>query len=131
MEVAGISTATTLALVVVSSAQLTSSAAGHASSSLCLEEDVVLQFDATHRLSELTASWGRLVAGTTFFGEQLQVRASSVPFCSMVFQLFCFSFSSFFFPFLWDKPFSRDDSSFFGSGETEKKLSFELSQLKA
>jgi hypothetical protein len=30
-----------------------------------------------------------------------------------------------------EKSFSRDHSSFFGSGETEKKLSFELSQLKA
>jgi hypothetical protein len=85
MEVAGISTAAALALVVVSSAQPTSSPAGHASSSLRLEEDVVLQFDATHRLSELTASWGRLAAGAASFGEQLQVRASFVSFCSMVF----------------------------------------------
>jgi hypothetical protein len=85
MEVAGISIAVTLALVVVSSAQLTSSATGHASSSLCLEEDVVLQFDATHRLSELTTSWGRLAAGAASFGEQLQVRASFALFCSMVF----------------------------------------------
>jgi hypothetical protein len=45
----------------------------------------VLQFDATHRLSELTASWGRLAAGVASFREQLQVRASSVSFCSMVF----------------------------------------------
>jgi hypothetical protein len=35
------------------------------------------------------------------------------------------------FLFLRDKSFSRDHSSFFGSGETEKKLSFELNQLKA
>jgi hypothetical protein len=59
MEVAGISTAVASALVVVSSAQPTSSATGHASSSLRLEEDVMLQFDATHRLSELTTSWGK------------------------------------------------------------------------
>jgi hypothetical protein len=59
------------ALVVVSLAQPTSFAAGHASSSLRLEEDVVLQFDTTHRLSELTASWGRLAAGVASFGEQL------------------------------------------------------------
>jgi hypothetical protein len=65
--------ASTSALVVVSSAQPTSSAAGHASSSLRLEEDVVLQFDATHRLSELTTSWGRLAASAASFGEQLQV----------------------------------------------------------
>jgi hypothetical protein len=42
MEVAEISTAAASALVVVSSAQLTSSAAGHASSNLRLEKDVVL-----------------------------------------------------------------------------------------
>jgi hypothetical protein len=42
MEVAEISTAAASALVVVSLAQPTSSATGHASSSLCLEEDVVL-----------------------------------------------------------------------------------------
>jgi hypothetical protein len=35
------------------------------------------------------------------------------------------------FLFLREQSFSRDHSSFFGSGETEKKLSFELSQLKA
>jgi hypothetical protein len=29
-----------------------------------------------------------------------------------------------------EKSFSRDHSSFFGSGETEKKLSFEVSSLK-
>jgi hypothetical protein len=46
---------------------------------------VVLQFDATHHLFELTASWGRLAAGVASFGEQLQVRASFVSFCSMVF----------------------------------------------
>jgi hypothetical protein len=85
MEVAGISTSAASALVVVSSAQLTFSTTGHASSSLCLEEDVVLQFDATHRLFELTVSWGRLAAGAAFFGEHLQVRASSALFCSMVF----------------------------------------------
>jgi hypothetical protein len=48
--------ASALALVVVSSAQPTSSAAGHASSGFHLEEDMVLQFYATHHLSELTTS---------------------------------------------------------------------------
>jgi hypothetical protein len=71
MEVAKVSTVVASALVVVSSAQLTSSPAGHASGSLRLEEDVVLQFDATHRLSELTMSWGRLATGAASFGEQL------------------------------------------------------------
>jgi hypothetical protein len=73
MEVAGISTAAASALVVVSSAQPTFSATGHASSGLRLEEDVMLQFDATHHLSELTASCRRLAAGVASFGEQLQV----------------------------------------------------------
>jgi uncharacterized phosphosugar-binding protein len=73
MEVARISTAAASALVVVFSAQPTSSATSRAFSGLRLEEDVVLQFDATHRLSELTASWGRLAAGAPSFGEQLQV----------------------------------------------------------
>jgi hypothetical protein len=50
--VARASTAVASALVVVSTAQPTSSSAGHASSSLRLEDDVVLQFDATHHLSE-------------------------------------------------------------------------------
>jgi hypothetical protein len=71
MEVAGISPAVASTLVVVSSAQPTSSTVGHASSSLRLEEDVVLQFDVTHRLSKLSASWGRLAAGAASIGEQL------------------------------------------------------------
>jgi hypothetical protein len=50
MEVARISTAVALALVVVSSAQPTSFTADRASSGLRLEEDVVLQFDATYCL---------------------------------------------------------------------------------
>ena len=36
-------------------------------------EDVVHQFDATHRLSELTASWGDFATFATSFGEKLQV----------------------------------------------------------
>jgi hypothetical protein len=32
---------------------------------------MVLQFDATHHLFELTMSWGRLVAGVASFAEQL------------------------------------------------------------
>jgi hypothetical protein len=96
MEAAGISTAVALALVVVSSAQPTSFAAGHASSSLRLAKDVVLQFDATHCLSELTASWGRLAAGVAFFGEQLQV----VIFFFLVFVFpACFTLFSHFLPF--------------------------------
>ena len=36
-------------------------------------DDVVQQFDATHRLSELTAAWGSLSTLATSFGEKLQV----------------------------------------------------------
>ena len=40
-----------------------------------LDDDVLQQFDATHRLSELTAAWGTLA---TSFGEKLQVSFSEV-----------------------------------------------------
>ena len=40
-----------------------------------LDDDVLQQFDATHRLSELTAAWGTL---STSFGEKLQVSFSEV-----------------------------------------------------
>jgi len=36
-----------------------------------LDDDVVQQFDVTHRLSELTATWGNLVTFATSFGEKL------------------------------------------------------------
>jgi hypothetical protein len=38
-----------------------------------LAEDVVLEFDATHRLSKLIAAWEGLSAGVASFGEQFQV----------------------------------------------------------
>jgi hypothetical protein len=58
----------------------------------------VLQFDATHRLSELTVSCERLAAGAASFGEHLQV----VIFFFLVFYLpdlfySLFSFPSFFY----------------------------------
>ena len=40
-----------------------------------LDDDVVQQFDATHRLSELTAAWGTFA---TSFREKLQVSFSKV-----------------------------------------------------
>ena len=43
-----------------------------------LDDDVVQQFDATHRLSELTAAWGNLATFATSFGEKLQVSFSEV-----------------------------------------------------
>ena len=42
----------------------------------CLDDDVLHQFDATHRLSELTAAWGNLATFATSFGEKLQVSFS-------------------------------------------------------
>jgi hypothetical protein len=57
---------------------------------------VVLQFDATHRLSKLTASWGRLAAGAASFGEQLQVGI----FFFLIFGIMaCFTLFSYFLPF--------------------------------
>jgi hypothetical protein len=82
VEVARTSTVQDTTLVMVSTPLPTSSSTTYASSSQCLEDDVVLQFDATHHLSELTMAWGRLLARAAYFGEQLQVSA------------FCFMFSS-------------------------------------
>jgi len=42
-----------------------------ASSGPPLADDVVQQFDATHRLSELTAAWGNLATFATSFEEKL------------------------------------------------------------
>jgi hypothetical protein len=52
-EVVGASTVHDTALVVVST-PLSTSPISHASSSQRLEDDVVLEFNATHRLSKLT-----------------------------------------------------------------------------
>ena len=41
------------------------------SGGLPLADDVVQQFDATHRLSELTATWGSLSTLATSYGEKL------------------------------------------------------------
>jgi hypothetical protein len=43
------------------------------SPSQCLAKDVVLEFDATHRLSKLTTTWEGLLARAASFGELLQV----------------------------------------------------------
>jgi hypothetical protein len=71
LKVARASTAQNTALVVVSTPFPTF--VGHASRSQCLEDDVVLEFDATHRLSKLIAAWENLSVGAASFGEQLQV----------------------------------------------------------
>jgi hypothetical protein len=62
----GASTAQNTAMVVVSTPLPTSSLVGHASNSQRLEDDVVLEFDAAHRLSKLTVAWENLSAEAVF-----------------------------------------------------------------
>ena len=86
------------------------------------------QFDATHRLSELTAAWGNLLSLATSFGEKLQVSFFIVPSLDVRFSLvliLCFSL------YLFAQSFSHDHIGFFFSSENEKKLSSEVSTLKA
>ena len=83
------------------------------------------QFDATHRLSELTAAWGTFAS---FFREKLQVSFSEVLSLDVRLSsvlMSCFSLS------LFAQSFSWDHTGFFFSSETEKKLSSEVSSLKA
>ena len=69
--VAGASSAQDMALVLPSSHRPASPFAPLATGGHRLDDDVVQQFDATHRLSELAAAWGILAAGATSFGEKL------------------------------------------------------------
>ena len=91
-----------------------------------LDDDVLHQFDATHRLSELTAAWGNLSTFATSFGEKLQVSffevlSLDVRLSSVLMSCFSLSFA---------QSFSRDHTGFFFSSKTEKKLSSEVSALK-
>jgi hypothetical protein len=70
-EVVGVSTTQDTTLVLSSPHWPTSPSAALATSSQRLDDDVMRQFDATHRLSELTAAWRILAAGVTSFGEKL------------------------------------------------------------
>ena len=122
-EVVGASQDT--ALVLPSLPVPTSPSTPLGTSSQCLDDDVLLQFDATHHLSELTAAWGAL---STSFGEKLQVSFSevlSLDVCLSSVLMCCFSLS------LFAQSFSRDHTSFCFSSKTEKKLSSEVSTLKA
>ena len=86
-----------------------------------LADDVVQQFDATHRLSELTAAWGSLSTLATSFGERLQVSFSAVLSLDVRFSsvlMSCFSLS------LFAQSFSHDHTGFFFSSENEKKVVF-------
>ena len=67
-----------------------------------LDDDVLHQFDTTHRLSELTAAWGNLATFATSFGEKLQVSFSEVlsldvRLSSVPMSYFSLSFCSVFF----------------------------------
>jgi hypothetical protein len=70
-EVVGASIAQVDALVPSSSHQPVSPPAALGISSQRLDDDVLREFDATRRLSELTTEWGVLAAGVTSFGEKL------------------------------------------------------------
>jgi hypothetical protein len=59
-----------------------------------LAEDVVLEFDATHRLSKLTMAWEGLLIRAASFGELLQVGIFSL-FFLVVWFLFVPSLSYF------------------------------------
>jgi hypothetical protein len=81
--VVGASAALDTALVLASTCSPSPSLAGQFLDDQHLANEVVQEFDVTHRLSELSATWANLTAGTTSFGELLQVNA------------FCFSPSFF------------------------------------
>jgi hypothetical protein len=65
-----------VALVLSSLHQLVSPYVALGTSSQCLDDDVVSEFDATHRLSKLTMDWEILEAGAASFGGKLQVSFS-------------------------------------------------------
>jgi len=67
-----------VALVVPSLPQPASPSPSLASGGPSFTDDVVQQFDATHRLSELTAAWGSLASSVTSFGEKLHVSFSEI-----------------------------------------------------
>ena len=87
-----------IALVVPSSPRPASPSPSLAFGGPPFADDVVQQFDATHRLSELTAAWGSLSTLATSFGEKLQVSFSAVPSLDAHFSFVltpCFFFVSF------------------------------------
>ena len=117
-----------IALVMPSSPRSASPSPSLASGGPPFADDVVQQFDATHRLSELTAARGSLSTLATSFGEKLQVSFSAVPSLDA---RFSFVLMSYFSLSLFAQSFSHDHTGFFFSSENEKKLSSEVSTLKA
>jgi hypothetical protein len=69
--VAGCSTVQDTTLVVVFTSLSCPPPASQSSNNQRLEDDVVLEFDATHRLSKLTVAWEGLSTGAASFKEQL------------------------------------------------------------
>ena len=87
-----------VALVIPSSPRPASPSPSLASSGPPFADDVVQQFNATHRLSELTAAWGNLSSLATSFGEKLQVSFFIIPSLDVRFSLvliLCFSLNLF------------------------------------
>ena len=106
-----------IALVVPSSPRPTSPSPSLTSGGPPFADDVVQQFDATHRLSELTAAWGSLSSLATSFEEKLQVSFFTVPSLDVRFSLvliLCFSL------YLFAQSFSHDHTGFFFSSKNEK-----------
>jgi len=104
------------ALVLASTSLPPPSLAGRFIDDQHLADEVVQEFDVTHRLSELSAAWANLMAGTASFGELFQVTAFT--FFLRFFLIWCLGFffpSLSYFPSFLCKAFSRDQSSFFGS----------------
>jgi hypothetical protein len=70
-EVVGASAAQVAALVLSSLHQSVSPHVALSTSSQRLDDDVLREFGATRRLSDLTIEWGILAAGAASFGEKL------------------------------------------------------------
>jgi hypothetical protein len=105
-KAAGGSTVQDMALVVVFTSLPSPPPAGQFLDNQHLEDDVVLEFDATYRLSKLTMAWEGLLARMTSFGEQLQVG---------IFFLLLFGGSTSFASFSYFLPFSVGEVFLSGS----------------
>lgn len=93
-------------------------------------DDLLKDFDPAHRLSELNSCWSSLMAGAPAFSEKFQVSCSRLSFAlGLVFALFSSFFSTSFS--LCSKAYSWNHTSFFSSGQVEKKLVEDVKRLTA
>jgi hypothetical protein len=69
VTIAGASAALDTTLVLASTSSPPPSLAGRFVDDQHVADEVVQEFDVTHRLFELSAAWANLTAGTTSFGE--------------------------------------------------------------